>query len=275
MTQDKKKKGPSGGIVCLLFGLIVILGLAKIAHSQMPHVVDGFMTAPDSVRIFYEHAKVMPEKGTMIFLHGWGMSYNEWSGIKEKFQDDGWSTFAFDFRGHGASTEAPERQLDYQKMGSRRERKKLLTDIGMALDHVHTGDNPVRLIGSSMGANYALRYAAEDERITGVVLISPFYESFGILNKKMIAKYGSRPILMIAAQNNSWSFRACLHLKNKASGPSLFYSVRNRQDEWFKDKTPFVSPILRWVNNWQSPPSGPSEPVVTVERTSDYIEIEI
>lgn len=274
MTQDKKK-GLSGRIIWLLFGLIVALGLAKIAHSQMPHVVDGFMTAPDGVQIFYEHARVMPEKGTVIFLHGWGMSYNEWSGFKEKFQEDGWSTFAFDFRGHGASTEAPDRQLDYQKMGSRGERKTLLTDIRMAVGHVYTGENPVWLVGSSMGANYALHYAAEDKRINGVVLISPFYENFGILKKKMITKYGSRPILLIAAQNNSWSFRTCLHLKNKASGPSLFYSVRNREDEWFKDKKSFVNPILRWVNNWQSRPSGPAEPVVTVDRTSDYIEIEI
>jgi len=274
MTQDKKK-GTSRRIIWLFLGLIATLGLAKIAHSQMPHMADGFMTAPDGVQVFYEHAKVMPAKGTVIFLHGWGMSYNEWSGFKEKFQEDGWSTFAFDFRGHGASTEAPGRQLDYQKMGSRGQRKTLLTDIRMAVDHVYTPENPVWLVGSSIGADYALNYATKDERITGVVLISPFYDNFGTLKKKMIKNYGSRPILMISAQNNSPSFRTCLHLKNKASGPSLFYSVRNREDKWFRDKKPFVNPILRWINNWQTQPSGPTAPVVTVDRTPGYVEIEI
>ncbi len=273
MGRDEKSR--LGRIVPLALGLIIIPWLVTISYSQMPGVgvVDGFMTAPDGVQIFYEHAQVVPEKGTIIFLHGWGMSYNEWSGFKEKFQEDGWSTFAFDFRGHGASIEAPDRQLDYQKMGSRRQRKTLLTDIEMSVDRVFTSGHPVWLIGSSAGANYALHYAAKDERITGVVLISPFFDNFGILNKKMIKKYGSRPILLIAEQKNSLSFRACLHLKNKAKGPSLFYSVRNSKGRWFKDKMSLVDPILRWVNNWQKSSAGSSKPIL--ERSANYIDIEI
>lgn len=206
---------------------------------------------PDGVRLFYEYQKMIPEKekGTAILLHGWGMSYNEWAGFKEKLQEDGWSTVGFDFRGHGASNEASgKKQLDFQEMNRRSQRRDLLIDIQTVTAYL-ASNKPVWLIGSSIGANYALRYAAKDTRITGVILISPGYDTWKILTKDLPEKFGARPMMLIAARNNPWSFRTGEDLKRRAKGPSLFYGMEDGHDvDGIKDKIPLAGMILDWMN---------------------------
>lgn len=237
-------KGLSGTMILCIFTLVAVV----FFYPQSLSAKESFLMTPDGVKLFFEHVERDAAKGTAVFLHGWGMSYNEWSGFKEKVADDGWNTMAFDFRGHGASIETAKKQLDYQKMTSKRNRKKLLTDIRMVMDYLMTSDN-VWIIGSSVGANYALRYAAEDKRVAGVVLISPGYDDFGILSKKTIKQYGNRPVLTIAARNNPWSMRTSMDIKNNATGRSAFFGVQSGHDlQGFKDKTPFVGLTLDWMN---------------------------
>lgn len=233
-----------GKIFCLVAAFLVI-------RIQPSMGAEGFLMTPDGVRLFYEYQKMMPEKekGTAILLHGWGMSYNEWAGFKEKLQADGWSTVGFDFRGHGASIESSEKkQLDFQEMNSRSQRRKLLIDIQTVTAYL-ASDKPVWLIGSSIGANYALRYAAKDSRISGVVLIAPGYDTWKILTKDLPGKFGARPMMLIAARNNPWSFRTGEDLKKRAQGPSLFHSMEAGHDiDGIKDKLPLADMILNWMN---------------------------
>lgn len=251
----------------------------SIAALNAVPLPETFMMTPDGVRLFFEHVEVQPrleEKGTVIFLHGWGMSYNEWAGFKEKFQEDGWSTMAFDFRGHGASIEAHDRQLDYHEMEAPSQRKKLLIDIQMAMDYLLT-DKPVWLVGSSVGANYALRYAAKDKRVHGVVLIGPGYDNFGVLKKNTISSYGARPLMLIAARNNPWSMRTSMNLKQRAEGPAVLYGVQSGHElDGLRNKVPFVPLVLQWINE-QTPvaasvqsefhPESISKPVhITIEQ---------
>lgn len=257
--------------------IVFILSFQRSANSL---ATEGFLMTPDGVRLFYQHVEVEPqkEKGTVIFLHGWGMSYNEWADIKTKFEEDGWSTMVFDFRGHGASIEAHNRQLDYQEMDAPSARALIFVDIDTAMGYLFT-KKPVWLIGSSIGANYALRYAAKNKYIHGVILLAPGYDNFEILprDSNVMKEYGARPIMLIAARNNPWSFRTCMELKEQAMGSKIFYGVRSGHEmEGLKDKIPFVSLILNWMNE-QTPtaktipsdfnPESISKPVhVTIEE---------
>ena len=229
---------------------LIVFFLLSIWGSRDSYATEGFLMTPDGVRLFYEHVEIAPEKeiGTVVLLHGWGMSYTEWAGFKEKLQEEGWSTMAFDFRGHGASIEAVGRQLDYRKMNSPHDRKLPLVDIRIVMEYLTTR-KPIWMVGSSLGANYAIRYAASDKRIGGVVLIAPGYDSWKILARNTIGKYGSRPIMVIAARNNPWSFQTSVELREKAAGPKSFYVLESGHDvEGIKDKIPLAGPILDWMN---------------------------
>lgn len=230
--------------------LLIVFFLLSIWDAGDSYAAEGFLMTPDGVRLFYEHTEVAAEKeiGTVVLLHGWGMSYNEWTGFKEKLREEGWSTMAFDFRGHGASIEAVGRQIDYRKMDKSSDRKQLFVDIRIVMEYLPTR-KPVWIVGSSLGANYALRYTASDKRIRGVVLIAPGYDTWKILTRDLIGKYGSRPMMLIAARNNPWSFRTSVEIHEKAKGPKSFFALESGHDvEGIKDKMPLASPILDWMN---------------------------
>lgn len=257
--------------------LPLFLSLTLICWHSSLAVADSFMMTPDGVRLFFEHVEVKPEveKGTIVFLHGWGMSYAEWADVEKNFKEDGWSTLSFDFRGHGASVEAHDKQLDYQEMESPFQRAKLFVDLQTVMGYLFT-DKPIWLIGSSVGANYALSYAAKDKRVHGVVLLAPGYDDFGVLQRgQTIQQYGARPILLIAARNNPWSFRTCLELKEQAMGTKAFYGVQSGHEmNGFKDKKPFLNVILQWMNA-QTPGAADIESHFDPESVSTPIDISI
>lgn len=81
----------------------------------------------------------------------------------------GFSVIAIDLRGHGAS-EGNWRSF------SPREFNAVVLDVKAAKDYlISRGVKPGRMgiVGASIGANIALRYAAEDGEIKTVVLLSP------------------------------------------------------------------------------------------------------
>lgn len=78
----------------------------------------------------------------------------------------GIANVAYDARGHGTSTPAPGGPRSYTYA-------HLAADLGAVVDAV-AGDAPVVLLGISMGAHTAIRFALDaPERVAGLVLITP------------------------------------------------------------------------------------------------------
>jgi pimeloyl-ACP methyl ester carboxylesterase len=72
----------------------------------------------------------------------------------------------YDARGHGASTPAPGGDYSYAAQAA---------DLAAVVDSL--GEERVVLIGASMGAHTALRFALESpERVAGVVVVTPAYD---------------------------------------------------------------------------------------------------
>jgi 3-oxoadipate enol-lactonase len=72
----------------------------------------------------------------------------------------------YDARGHGASSPAPGRSYGYAELSD---------DLAAVLDA--TGADRALLVGASMGAHTAVRFAlAQPERVGGLALITPAYD---------------------------------------------------------------------------------------------------
>ncbi len=61
-----------------------------------------YFTSFDKTQIYYEHVKGKKDT-TLVFLHGVGCNLSIWKKEIDCFQNLGFSTLAFDFRGHGRS----------------------------------------------------------------------------------------------------------------------------------------------------------------------------
>jgi len=213
---------------------------------------EGFLETSDGVQLFYEHLPADSERGIAILLHGYGMRYNEWALLKEFLSEREWSTLAIDFRGNGASMEGKDRVWDWMEFGVR-DWLLLLKDIDAAVKHAQeiSPSNNIWLIGSSLGANLALNYAAKASDLSGIVLLSPSLNYLGIRTEKTIVQL-SKPVLMIASQDDKASFSASQKLIQMAKGKKKLIRLKQvgHGNEMIAKKPVLKEAILQWMSRF-------------------------
>jgi alpha-beta hydrolase superfamily lysophospholipase len=104
-----------------------------------------------------------PKKATVVLVHGFAASTSQSAVVAqaEALTEAGYDVFSYDSRGHGDSG-------GLCTLGDLE-----VLDVAAAVERVRSPDHPVVLVGASMGAIAALRYAArEAPGVAGVVSIS-------------------------------------------------------------------------------------------------------
>jgi pimeloyl-ACP methyl ester carboxylesterase len=101
---------------------------------------------------------------TIVLLHGFAADTNinyVRSGILDVLLDEGYRVIALDLRGHGLSA----RPIDVEAYLD----DAMKQDVAALFDHLGLDD--VVLVGYSMGADLALRFAADDSRVKALALL--------------------------------------------------------------------------------------------------------
>lgn len=109
-------------------------------------------------------------RGTLFICHGYGNSKEYMVGW-QWIRDEGWNVVMFDFREHGESTQTSHlSSLGYHE----------IWDLKAVIDHAEAVglEGPYCIYGRSMGAAVGLRWAADDDRIVGVLAASPFRNAY-------------------------------------------------------------------------------------------------
>jgi uncharacterized protein len=101
-------------------------------------------------------------RGTVIYLHGVADNRGSSVPVADHFVPRGFDVVAYDSRAHGDSTG------DACTYGFHEKR-----DLRRVLDRIQ-GNEPVVLLGTSLGAAVALQTAAEDPRVGAVVAVATF-----------------------------------------------------------------------------------------------------
>lgn len=153
----------------------------------------------------------------LILLHQAGSSRESWAPFARVARAEGYFSIAIDLRGHGQSTALP----GHTNPGAftKDDWLAVLQDIPRAKQKlIDAGANPdkIAIMGASIGANLALRYAATDPQIQAVVLLSPGEEYNGIGITQTVQTYSDRPILLMATQNDGYAARSAKKLDDLA-----------------------------------------------------------
>jgi len=105
-------------------------------------------------------------RGTIVLLHGWGVSQFAMLPWALRLAQDGWRCVLVDLRGHGKST---GKRIYF---GTRETHD--LTQLLDALNHDGRLAAPVDVVGESYGAALALRWETLEPRVQTVVAIAPY-----------------------------------------------------------------------------------------------------
>jgi pimeloyl-ACP methyl ester carboxylesterase len=126
-------------------------------------VVVDLVTSDDVGLVAHRWPTAGPARATVVLAHGFGAGVAECRvvALAEALADAGFDVLGYDARGHGGSGGATT-------LGDRE-----ALDVAAAVAAVEPGRGPVVVVGASMGAIAALRYAASAPgTLAGVVSVS-------------------------------------------------------------------------------------------------------
>jgi len=208
-----------------------------LLNNQMPQrsEADAELNLP-----FEKFAAVdVPYRGRFLLIHGLNDSTYVWTDVAEKLVQRGFDVRAILLPGHGST---PKAQLNMSFTRWIRAARKHL-----AIYQYEAKGSPVYLGGFSMGGVIATALANENERIAGLLLFSPAYQSTmdhllrwsslysifkpwvfgGMIREDNPVKYNSIPINGAAQYYKTTQFLKRRMRQRKLELPVLVVSSRN------------------------------------------------
>jgi pimeloyl-ACP methyl ester carboxylesterase len=142
----------------------------------------------------------------VILLHMLGRNRNDWNTFASSLSNNSNSdaVLSIDLRGHGESINQNGSTISYQSF-SPADYNKMVLDVKAAKHFLVTqkniGPNNIAIVGASIGANVALKYAASDPSIRIVVLLSPGLNYMGVTTSDSIRKYDNPVYIAVGGKD--------------------------------------------------------------------------
>ena len=197
---------------------LLLLVASGAAHVEAAPVTMVTFRTKDGVQIaasFYQ--PVRRPAPCVILVHMLTRSRDDWQTLASRLADAGIAALAIDLRGHGAS--GPDPRMD---PGAAQDLSPDLLDVQAARAFLASrpdlGVTAVGIAGASIGANLAALAAASDPSIRSIALLSPGLDYRNVHTEAALKKYGQRPLMMIASEEDGYAARSVRRLQ-KAAGP--------------------------------------------------------
>lgn len=206
----------------------------------------GF-TTDDGVRIYADYYANDSGAPSVILLHMYSRTRADWREFALFLQSRGYSVLALDMRGHGESGGGT-----YSAFGMQ-EWLGVLNDVSAGKEFLRSrGADTTRLsvIGASIGANLALRYAAQDGEVKTVVLLSPGLDYRGVTTEDAMVDYGARPLLIVASEDDKYSAQTARRLDSLAQGEHklIIYPAADHGTRMFGREPGLAQEIAGWLD---------------------------
>jgi len=194
---------------------------------------------------------------SVILLHMLGSDRGTWDNFAQKLCQNGYAVLSVDLRGHGESIKQANSTISYQSFMPRNF-KNMTLDVKAAKKYLteERDANPkqISIIGASIGANLALNYAASDQSIKSVILLSPGLNYRGISTLDAIMKY-KNPTYIVVAEKDSESAKDSKLLCEKitcAENLRIFEKTNDHGTDMLSNKmlgSKLQDIILSWLDS--------------------------
>lgn len=144
----------------------------------------------------------------VILVHMLSRSRREWDGFASRLASEGIGALSIDLRGHGDSSGDPG------------DLARMVNDVNAAKRHLSVRQDVIHsrigIAGASLGATLAVLVAAEDPTIASLALLSPSLDYRGLRIEAPLRKYGKRPALLVAGEDDGYAMRTVKDLSKGA-----------------------------------------------------------
>ncbi len=181
----------------------------------------------------------------IILLHMLDKDHSSWDKFAEQLYLENYSVISIDLRGHGKSAE----NTGSWERFSKEDFNNMILDVKEAKEFgLHEKKSRFILIGASIGANTALNYAAKDDEISRIALLSPGMDYRGANIENAVLNYGQRPILLAASEEDKYSADTIKELNTRLFGKKkiVMFKDAGHGTEMFKG-TELDKEIIAWL----------------------------
>jgi acetyl esterase/lipase len=211
--------------------------------SKSPTEVNLLTADEVSLKAFYYPAlNLGSDTRTLMLLHGAFEDHRSWNEFINSAQAEGYAVFTLDLRGHGQS--GGEKTFD----------ESMDLDVEAAFnwlkDSADANMQQVALIGESLGASLVLRAGVRHPEIPAVILLSPGMHLWEIKIDEAITNYGSRPLLLVSSEEDSYPAGTVRQLDEQAQGPHelLLLPGAAHGTKMFSTNPNLANQILIWLH---------------------------
>lgn len=194
---------------------IVTAAKVTIDSADGVKIIGTYLTAP------------RPNSPALLLLHQWQSDRHSYDDFAKQMHEKGFAVLSIDGRGFGEST----RRADSSTISAGRsdaDVKAMLGDVDTAYNYLAKQQNvdaaKIGIVGASYGSSLAIIYAADHPNVAAVALLSPGLDYFGNMpTEPAVKKYGDRPLLLVAANDDAESADA---VKKLAGEPNEKYQTK-------------------------------------------------
>jgi alpha-beta hydrolase superfamily lysophospholipase len=215
--------------------------------SEFAECFDFWFTGVRGARIYAKYLRPKKSEGkhpAIVQFHGYSHHSGDWFD-KLGWVAKGYSVLAMDLRGQGASSGDANWPLAQEDV-----RAALNQLAGLpGIDGLH-----VFVVGASIGANLGLNACADYAGCAGTVLLSPGLDYRGITTTEAMARLGSRPVLIVASENDNNNPSDSVLLDSMAAGSHrlVIYPSAGHGTDMFTAEPGLFDVILNWIHEQPS-----------------------
>jgi pimeloyl-ACP methyl ester carboxylesterase len=197
------------GVACCLAAAALYCARPSAASQRVSLRTDDGVTLAAT---WYEPS---PRPGpAVILVHMLQRSRRDWEGVASRLASDGIGALAIDLRGHGES--------QGWAFGDPPDYRGMVRDVAAArrflLSRTDVIPGRIGLVGASIGANLAALAAADDQTVRSVALLSASLDYRGLRIEPAVRKYGARPLLLVASDDDPYAGRSAKDLQKAGGG---------------------------------------------------------
>ena len=146
----------------------------------------------------------------VVYVHMLQKSQADWEGFAAQAAAEGIGGLTIDLRGHG---DTPGSNQDFAGM---------VKDVRAARQFLSARSDVtpgrVAIAGASIGATLAAQAAADDPSVASLALLSPSLDYRGLRLDGAVKKFGARPVLLVASDDDGYAVRSVRDLEKAGGG---------------------------------------------------------
>lgn len=223
--------------------------LALLSLSAALAATDIKLTTSDGKALHAVSQVSAGAKRGVVFVHQEGRTAEDWRFLIDRVGKSQLTAVAPDLRGHGGSA-ATLTDADYPKM---------IEDVRASAAWLRKqGVTEVTCVGASLGANLCAQAAASDPAMVNLVLLSAGMNIKGVTAGDAVQRYGDRPVLIVASNDDPQSKAAANVLNNAATGQKQLELLpgSGRGTRMLNDNAGLEGLILSWIMGTYTLSSG-------------------